>query len=63
MATLSAMIELLPWAMLANGPAWMSAALPSSVCMRFGLMASLRSTVMAPPAPMSSAVSGLPDLL
>ncbi len=63
MATLSAMIELLPWAMLAKGPAWIRAALPSRVCMRLGLMASLSSTVMAPPAPMSSAVSGLPDFV
>ena len=56
------MIELLPWAMLANGPAWTKAGPPSSVWSRFGLMASRRSTVIAPATPRSSAVIGAPSV-
>ena len=37
----SARIELLPWAMLANGPQWTNAGACSRVCSRFGLIASL----------------------
>ena len=48
-----------PWAMLANGPPWMKAGLFSSVCTRFGLMASFNSTVIAPLAFKSAAVIGL----
>jgi hypothetical protein len=33
----SAMIELLPWAMFANGPQWTNAGPPSRVWRRFGL--------------------------
>ena len=33
--------ELQPCAMLANGPPWMKAGVPSSVCTRFGASASL----------------------
>ena len=32
-----AVIELVPWAMLANGPPWTNAGTPSVVCARFGL--------------------------
>ena len=60
-ATRSATSELLPWAMLANGPQWTKAAWPSSVCTRFGLMASLRRTVMAPAAWSCSATTGSPS--
>src|SRR3989475_7076680 len=42
--------ELQPWAMLPNGPQWMNAGPPSSVCTRFGLIASFRSSVIAPAA-------------
>ena len=55
----SAISELLPWAMLANGPQCMSTGWPSSVWTRLGLIASLSSTVIAPAAPRSSAVIGL----
>ena len=34
--------------MLANGPAWTVAGVPSSVCIRFGLIASFIKTVIAP---------------
>ncbi len=54
----SARIELLPWAILANGPAWTSAGVFSSVWKRLGLMASFISTVIAPAAFKSSAVTG-----
>ncbi len=47
-ASRSAMIELLPWAMLANGPAWTKAGPPSSVWSRFGLIASRSRTVIEP---------------
>jgi len=57
------MMELLPWAMLAKGPAWTKVGWPSSVCMRLGLMASFMSTIIAPAQPRSSAVTGSPDLL
>ena len=53
------MSELLPWAMLANGPQCMRTGWPSSVWTRLGLSASLSSTVMAPAAPRSSAVIAL----
>ena len=46
--------------MFANGPQCMSTGWPSSVCTRFGLIASLSSTVIAPAAPRSSAVIALP---
>ena len=45
------MIELLPWAMLANGPAWTKAGPPSRVWSRFGLIASRSRTVIAPATP------------
>ena len=60
-ASRSAMIELLPWAMLANGPAWTKAGPPSSVWSRFGLIASRSRTVIAPATPRSSAVTGVPS--
>ena len=40
--------ELQPWAMLANGPPWTKAGLPSSVCTRLGASASFSSAVIAP---------------
>src|SRR5881628_2766822 len=47
-ASLVATTELQPWAMLPNGPQWMNAGPPSSVCTRLGLIASFRSRVIAP---------------
>ena len=44
--------------MLANGPPWMKAGLFSSVCTRLGASASLSSTVIAPCAFRSLAVTG-----
>ena len=60
MPTWSATSELLPWAMFANGPQCIRHGWPSSVWIRFGLIASLSSTAIAPAAPRSSAVTGLP---
>ena len=59
--TRSATSELFPWAMFANGPQWTNAGWPSSVCTRFGLIASLRTTASAPAACLSSAVTGSPS--
>ena len=56
----SATTDELPWAMLPKGPAWTSAGVFSSVCSRFGLMASRMITVMAPAALICSAVTGSP---
>ena len=56
----SATSDELPCAMLANGPACIRQGCPSSVWIRFGLIASFSSTVIAPAAPRSSAVTGLP---
>ena len=56
----SASSELLPWAMFANGPQCMKTGWPSSVCTRFGLIASFSSTVIAPAPRICSAVTGLP---
>ena len=47
--------------MFANGPQWTNAGWPSSVCTRFGLIASFRTTAIAPAALMSSAVTGSPS--
>ena len=58
----SATSELLPWAMLANGPQCIRHGWPSRVWIRFGLSASLSSTAIAPAAPRSSAVTGAPPL-
>ena len=55
------MSELFPCAMFANGPQCRSAGCPSSVCTRFGLIASFSSTVIAPAALRSSAVTGSPS--
>mmetsp|Transcript_4788 Transcript_4788/g.16492 ORF Transcript_4788/g.16492 Transcript_4788/m.16492 type:complete len:219 (+) Transcript_4788:2884-3540(+) len=57
-ATLSATMELLPCAMLANGPACTSTGVPSSVCISVGWIASFIITHRAPPMPRSSAVMG-----
>ena len=56
--SLVATIELQPCAMLPNGPPWTSAGPPSSVCTRLGRIASLSSSVMAPDALSSAAVTG-----
>ena len=53
-----AMTELQPWAMLAKGPPCTKAGLPSSVCTRLGASASFKSTVIAPAASRSAAVTG-----
>ena len=62
-AARSAMMELFPCAMLANGPACTNAGPPSSVCSRFGLMASRSSASMAPATFRSSVVTGFPSVL
>ena len=59
----SATIELLPVAMLPNGPVCTSAGVFSSVCIRFGLIASRRMTAIAPATSSSSAVTGVPALV
>ena len=56
----SATTEELPWAMLPKGPAWTRTGVFSSVCSRFGLMASRMITVIAPAALSCSAVTGSP---
>ncbi len=56
----SAISDELPWAMLANGPACIRQGWPSRVWIRLGLIASFSSTVIAPAAPRSSAVTGSP---
>ena len=45
-----AVIELVPCAMLANGPPWTNAGTPSIVCTRLGLTASRSSAAIAPTA-------------
>ena len=60
-ATRSARTELLPWAMLPNGPQWTKAGPPSSVWSRFGLSASRSRTVIEPATLRSSAVIGVPS--
>ncbi len=57
----SATIELLPCAMLANGAPCIRHGWPSSVWIRFGLIASFSTVVIAPAQRMSSAVTGLPS--
>src|SRR5262252_2377427 len=57
----SARIELLACAMLPNGPACTSAGCPSSVCTRFGLIASFMMTAIAPAQRSISAVTGSPS--
>ena len=55
------MIELLPCAMFANGPAWTNTGVFSTVCIRVGLIASFSSTAIAPAVRSSSAVTALPS--
>mmetsp|Transcript_2203 Transcript_2203/g.7246 ORF Transcript_2203/g.7246 Transcript_2203/m.7246 type:complete len:273 (-) Transcript_2203:486-1304(-) len=62
-ATWSAMMDELPWAMFAKGPACTSTGVPSRVCISVGLTASFMSTVRAPPMPTSSASTGCRVLL
>ena len=45
--------------MFANGPPCTNAGVPSSVCTRFGFIASFSSAVMAPAAFSSAQVTGL----
>ena len=59
--TRSAISELFPCAMLANGPQWIRAGWPSSVWTRLGLSASLSTTAIAPAARSCSAVTGSPS--
>ena len=59
-AAFVATTELQPWAMLANGPPWTKAGLPSRLCTRFGCKASQSNAVSAPSAPKSPAVTGAP---
>ena len=61
-ASLSAMILEFPWAILANGPPWMNAGLPSKVWTRFGRNASLSNSAIAPCASNSDALTGLPSI-
>ncbi len=56
----SATIDELPVAMLPNGPAWTRTGVFSSVCIRFGLIASRIITAMAPAPPISEEVTGVP---
>mmetsp|Transcript_20905 Transcript_20905/g.45514 ORF Transcript_20905/g.45514 Transcript_20905/m.45514 type:complete len:278 (-) Transcript_20905:888-1721(-) len=56
----SATTDEFPVAMLANGPAWTSTGVRSTVCISVGMMASFINTVRAPPQPKSSAVTGSP---
>mmetsp|Transcript_13594 Transcript_13594/g.53643 ORF Transcript_13594/g.53643 Transcript_13594/m.53643 type:complete len:463 (-) Transcript_13594:359-1747(-) len=56
----SAMMDELPDAMLAKGPACTSTGVPSRVCISVGLMASFMSATSAPVIPRSSAVTGSP---
>ena len=49
--------------MLANGPAWTKTGVPSIVCIRLGLIASLSRMASEPVTPMSSAVITSPDRL
>ena len=50
-----------PWAMLAKGPPWTKAGVPSKVCTRFGLRASRSSTVSAPATFSSPAAMNVPS--
>jgi hypothetical protein len=59
-ASLSARTEDAPILMFAKGPACTKTGVPSSVCIMLGLMASTSRAVSAPPAPMSSQVTGSP---
>mmetsp|Transcript_6940 Transcript_6940/g.10766 ORF Transcript_6940/g.10766 Transcript_6940/m.10766 type:complete len:272 (+) Transcript_6940:728-1543(+) len=58
----SAIMELFPCAIFANGPACTIIGVFSSVCMRLGLIASFIRTVNAPVTPRSSAVTAFPFL-
>ena len=62
-AARSAMIELFPCAIFANGPACTKAGPPSSVCSRFGLIASRSSAAIAPATFRSSVVTGFPSVV
>ena len=59
----SAIIELLPCAIFANGPACIIAGVLSSVCTRFGFIASFIITATLPATFRSPIVTGLPSVL
>jgi hypothetical protein len=59
MAVLVATTLLQPWAILAKGPPWIRAGLPSKVCTRLGSNASFKRAVIAPSAFKSAQVTGL----
>ena len=59
----SATSDELPCAMFANGPQCTNAGWPSSVCTRFGMIASLSRTAIEPAQPICSAVTGSPERL
>mmetsp|Transcript_27402 Transcript_27402/g.71922 ORF Transcript_27402/g.71922 Transcript_27402/m.71922 type:complete len:343 (+) Transcript_27402:644-1672(+) len=61
-ATLSAMMDELPTAMLANGPACTNTGVPSIVCISVGCTTSLSRIASAPVMPRSSVVTGLPSV-
>ena len=56
-----AITELQPCAMLANGPPWISAGEPSSICTRLGAKASRSSAASAPSACRSRAMTAVPS--
>ncbi len=58
-AYLVAMMELFPWAMLANGKPCMNTGSPSRVCTRLGWMAFFSSMAMAPTQSSWAALTGL----
>ena len=59
-ASLVALTELQPCAMLANGPPCTSTGVPSSVCIILGFIASFKRAAIAPVALRSAAVTGSP---
>ena len=61
LARRSAITELWPIAMLANGPAWTKTGWPSSVCMSVGFTARTIHAVIAPSTSRSRAVTGVPE--
>ena len=59
MANFVAMMLLQPCAMLAKGPPWMKAGVPSNVCTKLGCSASCNNTAMALATPKSFTQKGL----
>ncbi len=58
----SAIIDEFPVAIFPNGPQCTRAGVPSSVCIKFGFIASFKRTVIAPATSISSAVIGFISL-